>query len=51
MGIVQSLRYIDKVKGDQVPDKKIFFSAAEYTPKDSGWVVPLIKRFHETRPI
>ena len=51
MGIVQSLRYIDKVKGDQVPDKKIFFSADQYTPKDSGWVIPLIKRFHDTRPV
>ena len=51
MGIVQSLRYIDKVKGDQVPDKQIFFSAAQYMPIDSGWVIPLMKRFHETQPV
>jgi GMP synthase-like glutamine amidotransferase len=51
MGIVQSLRYIDKVKGNQVPDRQSFFSSAEYMPKDSGWVIPLMKRFHETRPV
>jgi GMP synthase-like glutamine amidotransferase len=51
MGIVQSLRYIDKVQGDQIPDKQSFFSAARYMPKDSGWVIPLMKRFHETRPV
>ena len=51
MGIVQSLRYIDKVKGDQVPERQIFFSAAQYMPKDSGWVIPLIKRFHDTQPV
>ena len=49
MGIVQSLRYIDKVKGDQVPDKQFFFSDDAYMPKDSGWVIPLMKRFHETQ--
>ncbi|MGD9281321.1 MAG: type 1 glutamine amidotransferase [Desulfobacterales bacterium] len=51
MGIVQSLRYIDKFKGRQIPDKQTFFSAAEYMPKDSGWVIPLMKRFHETQPV
>ena len=51
MGIVQSLRYIDKVKGNQVPDKQIFFSDDQYMPQDSGWVIPLMKRFHETQPV
>ena len=51
MGIVQSLRYIDLVKGNQVPDRQSFFSAAQHMPKDSGWVIPLMKRFHETHPV
>ena len=51
MGIVQSLRYIDRVKGDKVPDKQIFFSNDQYMPKDSGWVIPLMKRFHQTQPL
>jgi GMP synthase-like glutamine amidotransferase len=51
MGIVQSLRYIDNVKGNQVPDRQIFFSAAQHMPKDSGWVIPLMKKFHEIRPV
>jgi len=50
MGIVQSLRYLDKVKGNQVPDRKIFFDSAQYMPRDSGWVIPLMKAFHETHP-
>ena len=51
MGIVQGLRYLDNFKSNQVPDRQIFFSAAEYMPKDSGWVIALMKAFHETRPL
>ncbi|MEJ2222386.1 MAG: type 1 glutamine amidotransferase [Desulfobacterales bacterium] len=51
MGIVQSLRYLDIVKGPPVPDKQIFFSDDQNMPKDSGWVIPLMKRFHETQPV
>jgi GMP synthase-like glutamine amidotransferase len=51
MGIVDGLRYIEKVKGNQVPDRQLFFSSAQYMPKDSGWIIPLMKAFHETRPI
>lgn len=51
MGIVQGLRYIDKFKGNPVPDRQIFFSSTQYMPKDSGWVIPLIKAFHKTRPV
>ena len=51
MGIVDGLRYIDKVKGNPVPDKQIFFSSSQHMPQDSGWIIPLIKAFHETRPI
>ena len=51
MGIVDGLRYIEKVKGNQVPDRQIFFSSDQHMPKDSSWVVPLMKAFHETRPV
>ena len=51
MGIVQGLRYIDNVKGNQVPDRQIFFRSTQYMPKDSGWVIPLMKAFHETHPV
>ena len=51
MGIVQSLRYLDKFKGNQVPDRQIFFGSAQYMPRDSGWVIPLMKAFHETHPL
>ena len=51
MGIVQGLRYINNVKGDQVPDRQIFFSSSQYWPKDSDWVIPLMKAFHETQPV
>ncbi|MGD2184732.1 MAG: type 1 glutamine amidotransferase [Desulfobacterales bacterium] len=51
MGIVQGLKYLENVKGDQVPDKQIFFSAAQYMPKDSGRVIALMKAFHETHTV
>jgi GMP synthase-like glutamine amidotransferase len=51
MGIVQGLRYIDNFKGNQVPDKQIFFRSSPSMPKDSGWVIPLMKAFHETQPV
>ena len=50
MGIVDGLRYIENVRGNQVPDKQIFFSSDQHMPKDSGWVIPLMKAFHKTRP-
>jgi GMP synthase-like glutamine amidotransferase len=50
MGIVDGLRYIEKVKGNQVPDRQLFFSSDQHMPKDSGWIIPLMKAFHETRP-
>jgi GMP synthase-like glutamine amidotransferase len=51
MGIVQGLRYLDSVKDDQVPDKQSFFNSTQLMPKDSGWVIPLMKAFHETQPV
>ena len=50
MGIVQGLRYLDNFKSNLVPDRHIFFSAARYMPKDSGWAIPLMKAFHEAQP-
>jgi len=50
MGIVQGLRYLDNFKSNLVPDRKIFFSAARYMPKDSGWAIPLMMAFHEAQP-
>ena len=51
IGIVQGLRYLDSVKADAVPDKQIFFNSTHLMPKDSGWIIPLMKAFHETQPV
>ena len=51
MGIVQGLRYLDNFESSQVPDRQVFFRTAEHLPKDSGWVIPLMKAFHETHPV
>ena len=51
MGIGQGLSYIDKVKGNPVPDRQIFFSSTQLMPKDSGWIIPLMNAFHETQPL
>jgi len=51
MGIVEGLKYIDNVRSNQVPDKQIFFRSSQYMPKDSGWVIPLMRAFYETCPV
>lgn len=51
MGIVEGLKYIETVQGEGVPDKQSFFNSAENYPKDSGWVIPLLKAFYDIRPI
>ena len=50
MGIVESLKLLDLVRGEGIPEKKSFFSAPQNFPRDSGWIIPLMKAFHETRP-
>ncbi|MGD1967594.1 MAG: type 1 glutamine amidotransferase [Desulfobacterales bacterium] len=51
MGIVEGIQIIDRAAGDQIPDKRHFFRSDEHRPRDSGWIIPLMKAFHETRPI
>ena len=51
MGIVEGIQIIDRAAGDGIPDKRDFFRSDEDRPRDSGWIIPMMKRFHETRPI
>jgi GMP synthase-like glutamine amidotransferase len=51
MGIVEGLKFIEWVQGDGIPDKQSFFNSAENHPKDSGWIIPLMKAFHNARPL
>ncbi len=51
MGIVEGLKFIEWVQGDGIPDKQSFFISAENYPKDSGWIIPLMKAFHNARPL
>ena len=51
MGIVEGLKFIEWVKGDGIPDKQSFFNSAEKYPKDSGWIIPLMKGYHNARPL
>jgi GMP synthase-like glutamine amidotransferase len=51
MGVVDGLGYIEKVKGKQVPDKQVFFSSDQHMPRDSSWVIPIMKAFHQTCPL
>ena len=49
MGIVEGLEYIETVRVEGIPDKLSFFNSVENYPKDSGWVIPLLKAFYNTR--
>ncbi len=50
MGIVEALKFLDQVQGEQIPERKFFFSARENFPQDSGWIIPLMKAFQQFRP-
>ena len=50
MGIVEGIQIISRAQGDEVPDKQHFFNDAVNTPRDSGWIIPLMKAFHDTCP-
>jgi GMP synthase-like glutamine amidotransferase len=50
MGIVEGLKFIEWVKGDGIPARSSFFKSVEYHPKDSGWIIPLMKAYHNIRP-
>jgi GMP synthase-like glutamine amidotransferase len=51
IGIVEGLQLIDRSLGDEIPAKQYFFNSIENRPQDSGWIVPLMKAFHETHPV
>ena len=51
MGIVEGLQLIDRVPGDEIPDKQIFLNSTENQPRDSGWIIPLMKTFQGTQPV
>ncbi len=51
MGIVEGIQLIDRAAGDHVLDKRHYLRSDEHRPRDSGWIIPLMKAFHETRPI
>ena len=51
MGIVEGIQIIDRSAGDEIPDKQFFFDNTNHQPRDSGWIIPLMKAFHETQPV
>jgi hypothetical protein len=51
MGIVEGLKFVELVKGDGVPDRQSYFNSPENYPKDSGWIIPLMKGYHNARPL
>ena len=51
MGIVDGLKFLERVKGEGVPDRQSFFKSTAKSPKDSGWIVPFMKAYHNARPL
>ena len=51
MGIVEGLKFIEMVHEAGMANKQSFFNSAENFPKDSGWIIPLLKAFYDTRPL
>ena len=50
IGIVAGLAYLDLAAGDGVPARTHFLKSDRDFPKDSGWILPLMKAFQEVRP-
>ncbi len=51
MGIVEGLKFVELVNGDGVPDRQSYFNSPENYPRDSGWIIPLMKAYHNARPL
>ena len=51
MGIVEGLKYVELVRGEGIPEKQSLFNSNENYPKDSGWIIPMLKAFYDTRPL
>jgi len=50
MGIVGGLAFLERIGGSEVPDREYFLQTTQALPKDSGWIVPLMREFQKTRP-
>lgn len=51
MGIVAGIQIIDRVAGEDIPDKQYFLNSVENPPRDSGQIIPLMRAFHQTCPL
>ena len=51
MGIVEGLKFIEQVKGEGIPNRSSLLKSVENYPKDSGWIIPLMKAYHQIRPL
>ncbi len=50
IGIVEGLNLIKILVGSELLEKQYLSHAAQSSPKDSGWIVPLIREFQKIRP-
>ena len=51
MGIVEGLSYLDIVSGEHIPERQSLFNSETTLPKDTGWIAPLMKAFHDSSPL
>jgi GMP synthase-like glutamine amidotransferase len=51
IGIIEGLKYFDIVSGEDIPTRQSFLGSDQQLPKDSGWIAPMMKSFHEMAPV
>ena len=51
IGIVEALKLIEILAGDELPEPKYFLKTSQSIPRDSGWGVPLIREFQKIKPV
>lgn len=50
IGIVEGLRLLAKLLGRELCQRQYLLQTRQSGPKDSGWIVPLMRAFQKTRP-
>ena len=51
MGIVEGMKFLEMAKGAGVASRQSYFESTDKHPRDSGWIIPFMRAFHNARPL
>ena len=50
IGIAEGLNCFDSYTGSDAPRREELLTSRKFQPRDSGWIVPILRAFQQTRP-